>query len=776
MENKFTLVLNWITTVCLYLIVFLSPLFFLPVTSEKFELNKYFLFYFLTLLALLGFLGKMVIKKGFEIKRTPLDIPLLILWAFYLIVALFSQDKYLSFFGNFGSLGLSFVGFSLMLVFYFLMVQSFSSVKQILKLFYTILLSGFLSAVYFLVAASGLIKWTEFGLPQFNLFNSSNIVFGFFVSLIFILSLGFLAIKKKAVAQNILVLLVVLASLAVLLLLGFKSIWIVTAVGLFLLAIFFIGHLENSSPILNSLMLFFLVVSLLFVFLGEPKFLTKNLPLEVSLSPGLSWSIAYETLMTSPRNFIFGTGPGTFVYDFSQFRPDNMNLNFAWNVRFNQPYSSSFDWLATHGFIMSLIFLGVVSLIFGFLITIWVKYVLRLNSQKKFFGEEAETSGEYQLSPLFFWLISCGWLLMLISFFLVNFGIAQWIIFWTLLALMINASVYITKLNWSVLIISLKTTPQYALLTSFTFIVLFSALIVLGVYLGRFYTAEVFYAEGLTKNYDGRLQNFSQSLSYNTYQPQFYLGLADAFLGKAEEVASQGGTASVVSQYLASAVNSAKKATEIAPNNVATWEFLSNMYSNARSIAPEANSWVISALERATQLEKNNPLFYLSLGNAKLIEKRYSEAKDDFEKALSLKPDLLLGYVNLAALNEAQDNMNAAVSSLERGLAYGSNNAEYLVYLGRYYFNRAAKNDYGMAELAFKKAIILNPNYSDALYSLAYLYEKQGFKSQSMELYRRVLELNPNNKEIMQKVGEVSASEPVEISTSTLPVAPNKKK
>lgn len=776
-ENKIIALLNWITNASLYLTVLLSPLFFLSVTVEKFELNKYFLFYFLTLLALLGFLGKAVLKKGFEIRRTPLDVPLLVLWFFYLVISLFSQDKYLSFFGDFGSLNLSFVSFSLMMVFYFLVVQQISSAKQILRLFYTLLLSGFLSALYFLISASSLFNWTRFGLPFFNLTSSSNVVFGFFVSLVFILSLGFLTIKKNTRGSDIFVFLVFLASAVTLVMLGFKSIWIITAIGLFLLAVFFVGHLENSRPIMNSLMLFLLVVTLLFIFLGEPKFLTKNLPLEVSLSPGLSWTIAYETLMSGPRNFIFGTGPSTFVYNFSQYRPDSMNWNFAWNVRFNQSYSSAFDWLATHGILATLVFLGIVLLVFGFLITIWIRYVLRVKSQKKFFGEETDETHEYLLPPLFFWLISCGWLLTLISLFLINLGAVHWIVFWLLLGLVVSASVFITKVDLPISVVSLKTTPQYALITSFVFIVLFTALVVLGVYLGRFYTAEMVYNKGASQNFEGRLRYFSNALTYNNYRPQFYLGLADAFLGRAGEVAAQGGNAGAVSQFLASAVNAAKRATDIAPRNVATWEFLATMYANARAVAPEANAWVLTSLEKAIQLEDNNPLLYVSSGNAKLADKRYTEAKEDFEKALSLKPDLLIVYVRLAVLNEAQNNLNGAVAALEKGLSYGINNAEYLLNLGRYYLNRGAKNDNGLAELAFKKAIILNPNYSDALFALAYLYEKQGFKAQATELYKRVLELNPGNQNLIKKVGDLNVvTPPPEMPTSTLPAAPNKKK
>ncbi len=236
----------------------------------------------------------------------------------------------------------------------------------------------------------------------------------------------------------------------------------------------------------------------------------------------------------------------------------------------------------------------------------------------------------------------------------------------------------------------------------------------------------------------------------------FHLTLADSFITKAAEVANRVNDVNQVSNLVASAVQATRLATEKAPNNVATWEFLANMYGTARPFAPEANNWVITSLEKAVALEPTNPTFYVTLGNAKLVEKRYSEAKDDFEKAISLKPDLLMAYVRLAVLKEAQNDLNGAVAGMERGLSYGRQDAGYVFQLGRYYFNRAQKGDYGLAELAYRRAIALNPNYSDALFGLALLYEKTNNKGPALELYRRVLQLNPGNKDIKKKIDQLS--------------------
>ncbi|KKR49130.1 MAG: Tetratricopeptide [Candidatus Magasanikbacteria bacterium GW2011_GWC2_40_17] len=771
MNSKVFFILNWLIKSIIYLLVFLVPLFFLPVTIEKLELNKYFLFYFLTLLAFLCFLGTVALKKGFEIKRTPLDIPLLLLWVILLVSSIASQDRYLSFFGDFGSLKISFIGFSLMLIFYFLVVQNFSQPRQILRLFYVFLASGFLAALFFLSGQWTFFSWQKNNFLPVNLISSSNVIFGFFVSLIFVLSLGFLAIKKKARLANYFIFFVFLISLIVLFILGFKFVWVIAAIGLLLIGVFFLSHLGSYHPLWTSLILFFLVAALLFSFFGEPGFLSKKMPLEVSLSPLISWEISWNVLRDNAKNFILGSGPGTFVYDFSKYRPETMNYNVMWNARFNQPYSSVFEFLATGGWLTFLMFLSVIFLILGFFISLWLKYILRSKNQRHLSEENFDGRENYEIPPLFFWLVACAWLMILVSLFFINFGMVHWLAFWLFLALAINASVYLSRSPWSTLFVSLKTTPQYALVTSFVFILLFAILIILGVYLGRFYTGEVVFGQGLSQDYEKRITYFSRAISYNQARSSFYLGLADSFLGRALELANQNGDKAVVSEYVASAVNAAKQGVNFSPNNVAAWEHLAAIYDSARPVAPEANAWVISSLEKALELENNNPAFYLSLGNAKLLDKRFSEAKEDFEKALKLKPDFLLVYIRLAFLYESQDNLNSSIATLEKGLSYGVNNPEYLFQLGRYYFNRNGKGDYANAELALRKALSLNPNYSDALFALAYLYEKTGNKSVALELYKQVYELNPGNKDLVQKINSLNyvPAPPEEVAPQNTP-------
>ncbi|HBW74098.1 MAG: SLEI family protein [Candidatus Magasanikbacteria bacterium GW2011_GWA2_45_39] len=778
METSFTLFLKRATSALLYVAVFLIPLFFLPFTVETVELNKYFLLYVCVFLALFAWISRGVILKTFVFKRTPLDIPLIVLWGIVLLTSIISQDRYISFFGDFTLTSLNFLNVTAFLIFYFLLVQEVGHIKGVLNFIQTLFASGFISALFFISRASGLWTATYGFLPQFNTLNISNSLFGIFLTILCLLSLATLAVKKQNIGSDVFTFLVFLVSLAGVVMIGFKILWIIFTVALILLIVFLVSHASEVRTAWTSVAFALFVAGVLFVLLGVPQFLTAKLPLEVSLGPSTSYGMFKDTITYNARYFLFGSGPSTFGYDFSQFRPSGLNNNFAWNVRFRQPYSSAMEWGMSTGVLGILSFLVILLLGLGLIINTWLKQVVINRKKKVVFAQIAAL----QDSPLIFWGLTAGWLTLVVAFFVVNFGAAVWLLFWLFLGLMIRAAVHLSKGELPETTISLKTSPQYSIVTSFAFILVFTSILVLGIYLGRFYTAEMIYAKALVRPTTGqegldRMAQLQKAIQYNPNRVPFYLTTAEAFLVKAQEVASSTQDPNQVAQLVSAAVNAAKAASDKSPQSVATWESLATMYANARGVAPEANNWLISSLERAITLEPTNPTFYIGLGNAKLMERRYSEAKDDFEKAIGFKPDMLQGYVLLAATYEAQNNIDKAIETMERGLPIGRNDATYVFQTGRYYFNRHKDNDWPLSELAWRRAIALNPNYSDALFALALLYERTGNKTPAFQLYKRVLELNPGNAQIRNKVEGLGGGEPAPVENQkSLPESDTKKK
>jgi len=754
--------LSNITLGSVYAAIFLVPVFFLPFTLDYLEINKFYLLYTLTMVGVLAWLAREALSKTVTIRRTPLDLPLLILWVAILVASILSENTLLSFFGNPSFLNSSLVFYSILLIFYFLVVQNLDSLQRIFTAICTLLASGLVASLYFILTATKLIPSFRVG-P--NLTSVSYTSLGLFLATILILSLTVLAMKKGRKGLDIFAAVVFVTTLAAIIMIGFKIALLVAGLGLFLLLVFFLAYIEEVRHVWVSLTFGLFLFILFFSVIGMPSFLTVRLPLEVSLGSATSWSLAYDSLTDNPRKFLFGSGPATFIYNFSKYRPAALNYNFAWNVRFQQPYSTAIDLLIQTGILGALAMVIVILLALGLIITTWLKYVLGAGHTMV-----SKLTGSSVKPAFIFWGLTASWLTILIALFLTGFGVASWFTFWLLFGLIVSGGQLIGGRE-QMREVALKTTPQYALVTSFFFILTWSALVVLSIYLGRFYAAEVVFASSFRSPSQGeagaaKIASLQKAISLNENRVQILLALAETHLALAQEAANKKpADINQVASIIVNAVNTSKKATEKAPNDVATWESLATMYANARPIAAEANNWVITSLAKATALEPTNPIFLVGLANAKIIDRRFTDAQIDLEKAIGLKSDYLLARLRLAAVLEAQKKFNEAVEVLEKGLDTGLNNAQYLFELGRLYYNRRQGNDYGQAELALRRAVTLDPNYADALFALAVLYERTNNNAPALELYKRVLRLNPGNKDLQKKVNALSGRGEEEVKT-----------
>ncbi|KKS31314.1 hypothetical protein A2380_02965 [candidate division WWE3 bacterium RIFOXYB1_FULL_43_24] len=63
------------------------------------------------------------------------------------------------------------------------------------------------------------------------------------------------------------------------------------------------------------------------------------------------WSGTLAMIVSSPKVFLFGTGPETFPYYFQKFRPASLNYSSEWNYVFNKPHNYYLETWAEQGLI-----------------------------------------------------------------------------------------------------------------------------------------------------------------------------------------------------------------------------------------------------------------------------------------------------------------------------------------------------------------------------------------------------------------------------------------
>jgi len=228
-------------------------------------------------------------------------------------------------------------------------------------------------------------------------------------------------------------------------------------------------------------------------------------------------------------------------------------------------------------------------------------------------------------------------------------------------------------------IFDLKAEPKVSFLFSFLAILILVGTIFLFWLEGTRYFAEVKYAEAL--RFAGDFEKVEplllEAIRWNPQQEIFWQDLAQVYLAKANQEIlridiPEQERARRVSNFVANSVAASKRATEIAPENVLNWQIRGEVYRNIIGWSEGAFDWAVNCYERAQALEPTNPFILVQLGGVYLTQ-----------------ANLLLGTP------EATSNLQKA-------------------------------EDY------IKKALELKPDYAQAHFQMALVYETQGKREEAI--------------------------------------------
>lgn len=297
-------------------LVFLLPLFFLPLTMDFFDFNKNFLLILAVLILTLLWVLKMALEKRILFKKTVLDLPVLLIAISYLLSFFFaSTNKVEAFF-----LPLNLGTILALTLFYFLMTNNLSLTK-IVSLFHCLIASASLLALIAL--------YQVLGVPQTLIAEKSG--FAFLRSITFSPTGGLLSLGVF-LSLNLLLLLI----------LFYKKLQADQVAKIS-------AETTIAAPKSKRDLFFFLYLfsGFLLIFgLGVTLFqlLTTNRPVFLPLFSG--WVIALEAF----KNFPFlGVGVENFAAAFSIGKPLSYNATSLWNSRFGVSSNFYFHWLTTVG-------------------------------------------------------------------------------------------------------------------------------------------------------------------------------------------------------------------------------------------------------------------------------------------------------------------------------------------------------------------------------------------------------------------------------------------
>jgi tetratricopeptide (TPR) repeat protein len=724
-----------VNKVCLILALFLVPLLFLPFAQDVLDFPKQFLLSFLIFLSLIAWLAKQIFQKKIILRQNKLFfVSFALIFLSFLFSTIFSLWPEASFWGWTGSISDNLLSIILFLVLAFLVGNSFEEEKDFLPIFLFLLVSGALIGILNLLQIYGLFA-LPFDFAQIPSFSLVGTVYAFAVFSAILLPISLILVFKTQNLWRIIFSIISLVFLANLILVDFRGAWI----GLLFAVLFlFIFGLATGRKIklswLGSLMLL-LVLTIFFIFFSFPGF--PDLPIEVSPSFNSEIQILKGTFSEGFKNIILGTGPGSFIFDYSRFRSPLLNQTLFWGTRFSVGNSSFLDWIVTKGI------LGMISLSLLFLTAIY----FGIKNLRK-------APNEIKLG------ISASILAMLAVSFIYSLNFTLWFLF----LFLIGALLFF---NSKPVQIDLHPSSSQLLLTGLIFIAVMISGLILLIFEGRAYFAGVEYSKGMGAFQRGEnnlaIVSLQRAVTLNPSVDFYWRDLAQLYLAQANTISQDPELSSeekrqLTQQAVANGIDALNQTIDIAPFNVANWNVRGFFYRNLIGISG-AGELALESYRKAITLEPASPFGngemgrvyvlmaqdFVNKANKEAAEEALSLALKNLNESLDLKSDYAPAHYLLAVVYDQQGKENEAIEKLEELKLITPNDAGITFQLGVLYWRREELNK---AQVEFTKAINLNPDYSNARYMLGLVYDKLGEKEKAKEQFEKVTQLNPENQEV----------------------------
>ena len=738
----------------IYALIFLIPLWFLPITSSVVELGKQALMVLLVVVALILWSIRVLNRGEIRWKGNILNIAIGIFALIAILATIFSIRPYGSLVGWSDHMNGSLINILCFIALYFLIVNSFKGLKETFNLLFTFIIS---SAIVSILGILQIVK-----VISFNTIGSINAL-GIFVTVVTILLIALLfVVKRKGI--KIFFLLLGLLNLVILFGINFWVLWLVLAIGMAVILVFGLMQMVKLGEKISwvALPIVLLALSLIFLFFKPSLPFKSNLPVEVSLSYKSGLSVISQTLKTNP---VLGTGPETFAFNYAKYKPEGINQTAFWNVRFVNAPAEIYSLTSDMGILGLLGFLAI-------LILFAIRAVSSLIKEK----EENDILKRF-LNIGFF----AGWISLAVCWFIYFQSFVLIFMLWILMSCFLIEEPALKEK-----IYNLKKSPKVLLIASLIFMVIIVLVIGLLYVTGTRYVADIIYTRGVNLvqvkgDVDGGLNKIIKSTVINPYEDNAYRALSQLFVVKLQQDAvndklTQQEKASLIQTDAVNAINSATQITTLSPKDASNWLLRGQVYRGLIRIIDGASEWAESSYNEAIKLEPSNPFAYLELGRLYadradiIVEEARSnqetrktwdgyiaKAMENFDQAIKLKSNYSDAYFEQAKLYDRQGKLPEAIQKLEINKQLSPKDSNMAFQLGVLYYR---SEQFKKAKAEFIRAIVLDDNFSNARYFLGLLYDWEGDRESAFDQFNRIAELNPDNEQIKTILANLNAGKP----------------
>jgi tetratricopeptide (TPR) repeat protein len=584
---------------CLLFIIF--PIFFTNLTTDFFNLPKQALVIFATLVVMLLFGVKTLLLEKVMIRRTPLDLPIILFIFTLLLSAIFSVAKVDSFSNV---IPVIFAGFA-----YFGIVYNVKNEKSVLALI------GSLLAGAALLSLTALFTFFKVYIFPFDFaknvaFTPAGAILDQTLYLLFVLPVGlyFLSpfIFRKKQTET-----VEEKKLDSVKLVGFAGVSFIILVGLAV-------SIYNLIKIPNSLLL---------------------LPIETGFQTAFA-AISQDSGRII-QGLLFGTGFGEYLLAFTKFKQASINANpTLWSISFLRSSTYVLELLATTG-------------ILGFFSFLFLCY--KVVKEKPLFIPLIIALATAFILPFSFYTLTA--LFFLIAVYATLRGLTD-------NQKYVDLELELVALRKGFIAFAPESTREkgYGKILAYSIFGIILVLVLGLGYLSYDYLAtNITFEKSIVtaSQNNGQLTYTYQSTALSSftgkYVDVYYRVFSQTNLSLANSLAAsvpKGASASAQTQQtiytlVQQSINAGRQATTLSPQSSIDWQNLSSIYSGLIGFGQNADSFAIQAEQQAIQLDPVNPQNYIALGGIYYQLGQWDNAQQQFQQAATLKPDFPNAYYNL---------------------------------------------------------------------------------------------------------------------------------
>ncbi len=673
--DKFTAGLNNLSFLIILGLSFLLPVAFTPLTSEFYDTAKLILLALATLALLLIWGIRIVAENKIRLTKTPLDLPLLIFLSLAVLSTIFSPSPYTSLFGVLPKVHGSTLFEVTLILFYFLIVWNINTKQKIDYILQALLTSGVILSTVSLLSYFKIYLPFSFAQSQNFSLAGNNWAGALTLSILLPVSLYYL-IKSRATDWTKTVGVVSSFTFAtVIILTGNLASWVGALIGAGLVIFYNRPARENIIIITVITIITIILGALIYTPTLRDKTelgkFSQTYQKDIQLPFLISWKISASAFRDSP---ILGTGPSTYLYNFTQYKPIEFNRTDIWNLRINSAHNLYLQTWAENGGLGVLVYL-LASVIFAGLA---IKHLKNPFPQGLLSITGLTFIITSALSPQTVLTQTTGFLILGLFF----------------------ASLLGTKITEVVIELSGYSRERHVLIPAIVFLPVLIISLAGFYFFGKLALGEYYHRQALRSvAAGGGLDSYNKLVRAETLNPQVDLyrvnlaqtnfALANAIAAKAnpstgstsspqagsgQAEASPGGSLTNadktnIQQLLSQSIAEGRAAVALSPRSALNWEILALIYRQISGVSQNALQFSLDSYGRAITLDPLNPLLRLAVGGVYYQVKNYDLAVRFFDDAVSLKPDFGNALYNLAIALREKGSLQEGILVAERLVA-----------------------------------------------------------------------------------------------------------